>query len=403
MRSVLLATPSRYLSLFIAAIGWYSVVGYNSGSFVFWSQVEGDIAALSLVVGSVVVATTALEWQLVWKRALIAVPGRAMASLGVFRDVFLSIVAWLLLGWLVGIVLAVTTYDLEILGEPNYILLASVLSTVPAFVGVGLLVGELTPRLVGPLLTGLLTYGALGLSMYGSDLAQPFVPQANGVPPFDMRYSTWFSSSQVLWFLSIGALAAIALVVRRTRSRFAVGAIAALVVASSGLSAAIAPVASAVDVSVTCMSGSSGIPELCGPELIESELVAIGRPLARIGEQIGVRVKTALVSTGDNDFNATSGELVINLGSFQADPVLSASQIVMGLSHASVQSCADTLAIQLLAEAVADVASNGTTPISEVGRQVAAGLQRDDEWLPRNLERVQACEVGFDELPGLMR
>jgi hypothetical protein len=388
---------AKYAALALAVAGWYAIGGYELGSFVFWAQLEGNLAALVLVVAAVSVTTAALEWQLVWSHAGQYVPGAAVRSLSPLWLGWLGMAGWMVMGWSIGVLVGTVTYGGTLLGRPNLPVHVTVAATILPLSALGLLCGRLLPRIIGPLLSGAAVYVLMGFVLYGGTQLRLLAPLADGVPTLGRAVSVRFSVLQWIWIvmLTISLMGALISVV--TRGSW-LPLMAGIIVTTILVAGALVNTEPVVDTPVPTVCRFNS-PQVCGPLPMEPTFRSVHRIGRLFSELAGLRISRIELDIGSYSRDEDTGELTLSVGHVQNNPAIATA---IGLVGPDVSSgCRNGAANYAIVEALTYMAEPGNPAVSTVGRRVADGLTRDPGWVSTNLERLRLCDVAFEELPGL--
>lgn len=383
-------SPAKLGAVGVAAAGAYAVTGYDEGVVTLWAQLEGNVAAFSVVIAALCVVVTALEWQLVWRHAAAHVPGRTIRDSRPLSEVWAVASAWLLAGWAVGVTGGIAAHGSPIVGPANPLVLVTAALVVPVSCGLGLLAGKVLPGVGGPLLAGVAVYIGSGTLVYGRSRWRVLAPIADGVPPLGSAFAARFLLVQAAWLLMLSAVLVAATITLTTRTRtLRTVALAAVSVATAGVLVTTDPVVAA-PAPRACVDGP---PAVCGPEAFASTFGALRDVSATFGEMTGVTVSRVDVATGSQAFR--DGKLTVDTGAVQADPGLAAARGLL-----SPVGCDDPLAGEILAQGLVWISGAATRGVSPVGQAVGEALD-GSTWLADNLDRVGSCDVRMDELPGI--
>lgn len=392
---------SSWCAVLVGVMGWYTVAGYANGRYVFWRQLEGDVAAVALVSGSLIVACVALEWQLVWKRSLQFVPSSAIRDRGPIVARWLKIASLSAVLWLLGMSIGVLTSGPTIVGAPNVSFILATVASAFAFTALGLVSGHLLPLWYGPILAMGLTYTGLAVSMYFVPHLKPFVPLADGVPPFGQAYTSSFALLQAAWFLLVGGL--LITLVGRSRT---VGSRSSLVagvavVSLIGMLLGSTDATSSEPVEFGCSVKSEESVRVCAERTLLQASSEIPGALARANRLLPTPIERLVVDDQPSEFDPNTGVLMLNVGSYQSDPVGSAVFMVIASPDTIARECRNAITMQLAAEAVSFLAENRNRPASPAAIRIAEALDDDPDWLSQNHQRIEDCAIAPAELPGM--
>lgn len=388
-------SPSRLVALALVALAWWAVVGFQHGRIVLWAEVEAQLAALSLVTAAVATVWSGVEWQAVWARAEVYVPPRSLAGGYLPWLVWVGGAIWMAAGTAVGAALGVWGLSGVLAGRPNLVFPLTWVAAVFAFAGVGSLIGRMSPRLLGPLLAGMMVYAGLGFVMYGSTDLRNLMPIADGTPRIGYAYSPGFLVLQAVFLAATGGLATLlAATIWGRRTRWWISAAAAAVVVVVGIALTTVDPIRPVPVQQVC-GGSVAV--ICGPEPMTSAIGPIDRVVGVFEATTGLEIGAVAMTDGPSSFLRGSGELTLNMGGLRGDPVQSTARVLYGPAKPE---CENALANQIVVEAVAYLADPGEARVSGVARQVARQLDGGD-WLKRHWEELRGCAVPIDDVPGV--
>ncbi len=387
-------SPSRLVATALGLLAWWAVVGYQHGRIVLWVQVEAQLAASSLVVAAVATVWSGVEWQAVWAKAEEYVPPRSLAGGYLPWLTWVGGAIWMAAGIAVGAALGVWGVSGMLAGRPNPMSPLTWLAVVFAFTGVGSLIGRISPRLLGPLLAGMVVYGGLGFVMYGSTDLRNLMPIADGTPRIGYAYSPGFLSLQVVFLATVAGLATmLAAAFRSRRMRWWTLAAAAVVLVAGLVLTTVDPIR---PVPVQQVCGGS-VAAICGPEPMTRAIVAIDRVVGVFEATTGLDIGEVAMTDGPSSFARGSGELTLNTGGLRGDPVQSTARVLFG---PVVPECENALANQIVVEAVAYLADPREARVSDISRRVARQLDGGD-WLRRHWEELRECAVPLEDVPGV--
>ncbi len=391
---LVMVSRSRLAALVLAVAAWWAVVGYDHGRIVLWSQVEAQLAALSLVVAATATVWGGIEGQMVWGRGEEYVPAVALNGGYLPWLAWVGDAVWMAAGVAAGAAAGVWEISGALAGRPNPVFPFVWLAVVVAFSSVGNLIGRVSSRLVGPVLGGIVVYLGLGLAVYGSTHLRNLMPIADGSPRIGYSYRAEFLLLQIAFLVGIAGLAATAAVAGvRRRVRPWMLAVAAGVVVIGVTLTSIDPVGPE-PVGRVCGGSTATI---CGPAPMEGAIPGIDAVVAVFETATGQEIATVTMTDGPDSIVLEAGEVTLNTGGLRRDPVRSTAAALLRPAHAG---CEDASANQTVAEAVAYLADPQDEPVSEIARRVAAQLMGGD-WLREHWVDLRNCTVAFEDLPGV--
>lgn len=388
-------TPVRLIALPVGVLQWYAMAGYDQGSFVFWKQLEGNLAAFGLFTAAIAVLTSGLSWQLIWQPAGVYVPSRTAQTSQPFWRIWIAFSAWTFLGWVGGVLGGVLALGDAIVGDPNFLMLSAIAGLIPVFGALGFVVGRWLPRWIGPLLAGVGAYIGLGLLMYGGAPIRKIAPISDGVPPFGSAFSQAFLSLQIA-FLSVVAVGIVYTFVSAEFRRHFLPSIAVWLVAIGlGFVLVVSPIMATSPTSRDCRGTDT---EVCGPNTLLDNTERITGVIDEVSHLLNVSVDRATLQAGRHEFDEVEETLFVDIQLLQVDIDRAAASAFVG---PTIAECRNVAARDLVIDALTVLADPGGDGVSPLSRDVAEGLRARKTWLSDNIDRLRRCDISFDELPGL--
>lgn len=291
------------------------------------------------------------------------------------------------MGTLVGLL----TVSSTVVGEPNWWMLASVGATVPVAVGFGLIVGHAVRSTLGSLLVAGVTYGLLGMLLYGGGRWSALAPIAEGAPALGWAISTQLARLQTTWLLLLGVgLVAVMVALAARRNPGVAGAV--IVVAGLvGVAATSQEQLEPVSVPQACASFE---PEVCGPDEVVNNVVdEVSQTAGIFADLSAQRLATVEISEQFGRFLPSEAFVNVYVYQMMASPKFAvASTLVQPFDD----TCRNVGASRLVADAVVHLV-DPQAPSSPLARTLAERLA-ETGWLIDNLERLHQCQVTVGEV-----